>query len=89
MRQFMVAIQLHPIDHDLMLRLREPEGRVLMEWSQTGILANAFVREDLTGAFLVMNGETADHINEHLATLPMHPYMNTDIIPLEAPLPFA
>ncbi len=42
------------------------------QWKEEGLLSHLFIKEDKTGAILVMNGVEIDKAKELVATLPMH-----------------
>ena len=83
MASFIVTIKVSNIDPQTMAKLRPEEGKVLLEWKAKGILTNAFVRKDLTGAFLVMKGGSKEEVNQLIASLPMYKYMTFETIELE------
>jgi len=83
-KSFMVSIRVSGIDAATMERLRPQEGKVLVKWALTGTLLGAFVREDLSGAFLILRGVDVASVEALMKTLPMYPYMKLEIVELEA-----
>jgi muconolactone delta-isomerase len=79
----MVTVSVSEIDQKTMEALRPQEGKILMKWAMNGTLKSAFVRQDLSGAFLVLRAKSKTQVEELMNTLPMFPYMKLEITPLE------
>ncbi len=83
MADFMVTIHVSGIDEKSMEKLRPEEGVVLKRWIMEGTLKAYHVRQDLSGAFLVLQANTLEEVENLLKTLPMFPYMKLEIVALE------
>lgn len=82
LRDHMVIIRLtRPFGEDLAALLPQ-EQQVLEQWGREGRLAGSWVRSDMGGAFVVLRAEDPEAVQAMLETLPLHPYMETQIVPV-------
>ena len=51
----------------------------MKELTEQGLVETAYVAADQTGAWLVWNVDSQAALEETRSTLPIHPYMNTEI----------
>lgn len=76
MNTFVVSIKLNEVDNALLASLVEEEDAILGAMMQEGILTEAYVLEDMSGAYLIMNGDNISNIETQLIRLPLYQYMN-------------
>lgn len=81
----MVIIRLtRPFGEDLAALLPE-EQRILEQWGREGRLTGSWVRSDMGGAFLLVRAEGPEAVQAMIETLPLHPHMETQIVPVRSP----
>jgi muconolactone delta-isomerase len=57
----------------------------MARWAQSGTLTHAWQRRDMSGAFLVLNAPDLQAVTSLLSELPLHPFMNTEIVAIQLP----
>ncbi len=82
MSLYIVDINASGINPEEMAGLREREGVVMEQYGRAGLLKNAYVKKDLSGAYLIFEARDLAHVNELVAGLPMFPYMTLQITEL-------
>jgi len=81
----MVIIRLTRAFGEDLAALLPEEQRILEQWGREGRLAGSWVRSDMGGAFLLLRATGPDAVQAMLETLPLHPYMETQIVPVRPP----
>lgn len=82
MRRFMVDIHLYGIDDETRTRLLPREQEMIKEWAENGTLLASYIKQEVTGIYLVMTGDDAKNVDSTLSTLPYYPYMKIEITAL-------
>ena len=83
MNKYMVEISLSPIPMEKIRELAGPEDAMVAEWKAQGLVEQAYVRSDLSGAYIVMRGDNPEQVQERMSKLPMFPYMKQTAIEIK------
>lgn len=68
---------------DEMHPLRANEAKVVWDLHKRGILESIFYRTDGPGALLILECASKEELQKELNKLPLHKYMDIEIIPLK------
>ena len=82
MNQYMVEITLKQMTSEEIGRVVAEEDALVAAMMARGVVEQGYVRADLSGAYLVVRAADEGKVQEHLATLPMYPWMTTVIVPI-------
>lgn len=83
MNRYMVEVTLSGVDPSEFEALAAKEQQVVAEFVKTGFIDHIYVRNDLSGAYLVVRKDNELQVKEQFAKFPMFPYMTLEIIQLQ------
>jgi len=80
--RFMVTMLFHTDDPAAMAALIPQERAHVQELTEQGTVHGLYLATDGSRGWMVMQGESEEDINRLLATFPLRPYMQVEIVPL-------
>jgi muconolactone delta-isomerase len=80
--EFMVSVKFRSQDRAEISARTPQEQAHIKTLREQGIVKVLYISSDLSRVWLVMQGESQDEVQKVLESLPLHPYMETEIIPL-------
>jgi muconolactone delta-isomerase len=82
MKKFMADILLEGIDNETRMKLLPREQELVKEMEENGTILSSYIKADVSGIYIVMQGEDAANIDAMLSTLPYYPYMKISLTAL-------
>jgi muconolactone delta-isomerase len=82
MKKFMIDILLQGIDDETRLKLLPKELEIIKDWEEKGTLVASYIKEDVSGIYLVLTADNKTDADKKLSTLPYYPYMKIEIMTL-------
>ena len=79
---FMVSTRMKQAPNEEIFALFPAEQSRTQELFAEGIIEQLYVAVDYSGAWLVCQGETQQTVQAALMTLPLHPFVESEITPL-------
>ena len=79
---FMVSIRFVPGKQDAIAAGMAAEQARVRELTEQGVIQSISIAADRSHIWLVMQGESRDHIQQALVSLPLYPYMELELSPL-------
>ena len=80
--EFMVNARFRAQDRtEILARLPQEQARI-QELKEQGIERALYIKSDLSQVWIVMQGESLEQVQKSLESLPLHPYMEVEIVPL-------
>jgi muconolactone delta-isomerase len=83
MNRYMVEVTLSGVDQSQFETLAAQEQEVVAEFVKTGFIEQIYVRNDLSGAYLVVKEHNEAQIKEKFGKFPMFAYMTLSFIQLQ------
>jgi muconolactone delta-isomerase len=84
MQNFMLNITLQGLETETRMQLLPQEQAVVKELEAKGIILHTFIKQDMSGVFMVCSAENEAMLHEQLALLPYYPYMKIELSNLRA-----
>lgn len=84
MQNFMLNITLQGLETETRMQLLPQEQAVVKELEDKGIILHTFIKQDMSGVFMVCSAENEAILHEQLALLPYYPYMKIEVSNLRA-----
>jgi muconolactone delta-isomerase len=80
--EFMVSAKFRPQDRaEINARIPQEQARIKTLREQ-GVEEALYISTDLSRVWIVMQGESQDQVQKNLASLPLYPYMELEVLPL-------
>lgn len=83
MNRYMVEVTLSGVDPSQFETLAAKEQAVVAELIKTGFIEQIYVRNDLSGAYIVVREHDKSQVKEQFGKFPMFPYMTLKMINLQ------
>lgn len=84
MQNFMLNITLKGLETETRMQLLPQEQAVVKELEAKGVILHTFIKQDMSGVFMVCSAENETILHEQLAILPYYPYMKIELSNLRA-----
>jgi muconolactone delta-isomerase len=84
MQNFMLNITLQGLETETRMQLLPQEQAVVKELETKGVILHTFIKQDMSGVFMVCSAENEAILHEQLALLPYYPYMKIELSNLRA-----
>ncbi|HLZ23480.1 MAG TPA: muconolactone Delta-isomerase family protein [Ktedonobacterales bacterium] len=85
---YMVSISFVQGKQDAIAAGMAAEQARVRELTEQGAIQSLSIAADRSHIWLVMQGESQDHIQQALVSLPLYPYMHLELMPLLDLAPF-
>lgn len=84
MNRYMVEVALSDVDPQQFEALAAQEQVIVAEFVEAGFIEQIYVRNDLSGAYLIVRKDDESKVQELFSKFPMFPYMALKIIRLQS-----
>ena len=76
----MANIRLEGLDMDTRMKLLPAEQEGVKVLEEKGVLLQSFIKQDMSGIFMVMVANDEDDLHNQISFLPYYPYMKIELV---------
>ncbi len=80
MNRFMANIRLEGLDMDTRMKLLPAEQEGVKVLEEKGVLLHSFIKQDMSGIFMVMVANDEEDLHNQISFLPYYPYMKIELV---------